>query len=115
MSQSVAQLKALSDETRLKILLLIRQESELCVCELTTALAESQPKISRHLARLRADGLLHDVRRGQWVFYHLAPLPEWIECALNGIASSESPLIDECAKRLSMMGDRPQRQQNCCA
>ena len=42
--------KALADETRLKSLLLILQEQELCVCELVAALADSQPKISRHLA-----------------------------------------------------------------
>lgn len=114
MSQSVAQLKALSDETRLKILLLIQQEMELCVCELTCALDESQPKVSRHLARLRSDGLLADTRRGQWVFYRLAALPEWLENALRGIAGSDPELLNHCAKRLANMGDRPQRQQNCC-
>ncbi|WP_219013294.1 ArsR family transcriptional regulator, partial [Shewanella algae] len=39
--------KALADETRLRSLLLILQQGELCVCELTEALALSQPKISR--------------------------------------------------------------------
>ncbi|MBY6225777.1 metalloregulator ArsR/SmtB family transcription factor [Ferrimonas balearica] len=115
MSHSVAQLKSLSDETRLKILLLIRQETELCVCELTCALDESQPKVSRHLARLRADGLLEDRRSGQWVYYRLAALPDWIVGALEGIAGSDAELIDACAERLANMGDRPQRQQSCCA
>ncbi len=48
--------KALADETRLRSLLLILQQGELCVCELTEALALSQPKISRHLAQLRTQG-----------------------------------------------------------
>ena len=42
--------KTLSDETRLSLVLLLREKGELCVCELTTTLRESQPKISRHLA-----------------------------------------------------------------
>lgn len=42
--------KNLSDETRLGIVLLLREMGELCVCDLCTALEQSQPKISRHLA-----------------------------------------------------------------
>ncbi|MCA8636804.1 ArsR family transcriptional regulator, partial [Escherichia coli] len=40
--------KNLSDETRLGIVLLLREMGELCVCDLCTALEQSQPKISRH-------------------------------------------------------------------
>ena len=54
--------KCLADETRLKSLLLIEKEQELCVCELMAALEESQPKISRHLAQLRKCGLLKVVQ-----------------------------------------------------
>ena len=42
--------KCLADETRVRLMLLITREDELCVCELTCALDESQPKVSRHLA-----------------------------------------------------------------
>ncbi|MDA1392954.1 metalloregulator ArsR/SmtB family transcription factor, partial [Klebsiella pneumoniae] len=41
--------KNLADETRLGIVLLLKARGELCVCDLCTALAQSQPKISRHL------------------------------------------------------------------
>lgn len=50
--------KNLADETRLGIVLLLKARGELCVCDLCTALAQSQPKISRHLAMLRESGLL---------------------------------------------------------
>jgi len=50
--------KCLADETRLKCVLPIVAEGELCVCEFTTALGESEPRISRHLAQLRRCGLL---------------------------------------------------------
>ena len=39
--------KSLSDETRLSLVLLLREKGELCVCELTSVLKETQPKISR--------------------------------------------------------------------
>ena len=71
--------KALSDQTRLRILLLLSKGDERCVCELTQALELSQPKISRHLAVLRASGLLQDRKSGFWVYYRLQPdLPTWV-------------------------------------
>jgi ArsR family transcriptional regulator, arsenate/arsenite/antimonite-responsive transcriptional repressor len=69
--------KALSDETRLRCLALIGQ-GERCVCDLTGALQLSQPKVSRHLAQFRANGILLDRRQGQWVYYRINPeLPQW--------------------------------------
>lgn len=62
-------LKIISDETRLRILVLLSNK-EMCVCEICEILDESQPKISRHLARLREAGLVRDDRQGQWVFYY---------------------------------------------
>ncbi|GAA5194076.1 metalloregulator ArsR/SmtB family transcription factor [Ferrimonas gelatinilytica] len=107
-------LKSLADETRLKILLLILLEKECCVCELTCALEESQPKISRHLARLRQEGVLQDRRAGQWVYYSLASLPPWLLATLEGILSQHQEFLAETEHRLATMGDRPQRQQQCC-
>ncbi|ARB86740.1 MULTISPECIES: metalloregulator ArsR/SmtB family transcription factor [Yersinia] len=70
--------KNLSDETRLNIILLLREAGELCVCELCDTLNESQPKISRHLAMLRESGLLLDRRAGKWIHYRLSPhIPAW--------------------------------------
>lgn len=70
--------KNLADETRLGIVLLLKARGELCVCDLCTALAQSQPKISRHLAILRESGLLLDRKQGKWVHYRLSPqMPAW--------------------------------------
>jgi len=70
--------KCLSDETRLSIVMLVAEHKELCVCDLTEKLQLSQPKISRHLALLRASGILQDRRQGQWVYYSIAAhLPSW--------------------------------------
>ena len=59
--------KMLADSTRLRCLLLMQAEGELCVCELTHALNLSQPKISRHLAHLREAGVLVASRNGTWM------------------------------------------------
>ncbi|GGW49456.1 metalloregulator ArsR/SmtB family transcription factor [Alishewanella tabrizica] len=107
--------KLLSDDTRLNTVLLIQSEQELCVCELTTALNETQPKISRHLAMLRKAGLLQDRRQGQWVFYRLADdLPVWMSESLKQFAQATSHSIQPLLANLNAMGDRPLREQLCC-
>ena len=70
--------RLLGDETRLRCLVLLYREGELCVCELVHALDEVQPKISRHLAVLRDHGIVSDRRAGQWVYYRISTgLPDW--------------------------------------
>ncbi|WP_343463687.1 metalloregulator ArsR/SmtB family transcription factor [Pantoea sp.] len=76
--------KELSDETRLNLVLLLREKGELCVCELTLILKENQPKISRHLALLREGGLLIDRREGKWIHYRLSPhMPAWAAAVIE--------------------------------
>ncbi|WP_317928976.1 metalloregulator ArsR/SmtB family transcription factor [Halioxenophilus sp. WMMB6] len=100
--------KCLSDTTRLKATLLVYQEGELCVCELMTALAESQPKISRHLAPLRAAGILTDCRKGQWVYYSINPnLPHWAIKILDQALKSEKVPLLSCSQNLKVMNNRP--------
>ena len=62
--------KALSDETRLRIIILL-SEKELCVCQIEAALSLPQAKVSRHLAVLRYAGLVRDRRDGLWIYYSL--------------------------------------------
>ncbi|WP_165681041.1 metalloregulator ArsR/SmtB family transcription factor [Metapseudomonas otitidis] len=107
--------KCLADETRIRTMLLITEEGELCVCELTCALEESQPKISRHLAQLRTCGLLADRRQGQWVYYRLHPnLPNWVVQILQTALAANRHWLSPDAKRLGQMGDRPERAAACC-
>ncbi|MCO4758658.1 MAG: metalloregulator ArsR/SmtB family transcription factor [Oceanospirillaceae bacterium] len=107
--------KCLADETRLKCLLLIENEEELCVCELTAALDEIQPKISRHLAQLRQCELLVDRRQGKWVFYRINPdLPKWCKRVLAESATNNALFLREPTLALGSMGDRPERVKSCC-
>lgn len=104
--------KTLADPTRLQTLLLIQEESELCVCELTEALNLSQPKVSRHLAQLRNAGLLSDRRQGQWVFYRFAEtMPGWVADVLKVTARHNAAFMETARYRLAVMKDRPDR---CC-
>lgn len=64
-------LKAVGEETRLRILALFRS-GELTVTELVTILRQSQPRVSRHLRLLCEAGLLERYREGTWIFYRLA-------------------------------------------
>lgn len=75
MKQLSDDLKALGDETRLRILNLLRGQ-ELCVCDIFAALDLPQSTVSRHLAILRRAGWVIDERRGSWTFYRLADDPD---------------------------------------
>ena len=100
--------RALGDELRLAILMLIRDQRKLCVYELTTALDSSQPKVSRHLATLKEAGLLETERQGQWVYYSLHPqLPQWLIRVLDETSDSNTNLIQQEQSRLQAMPDRP--------
>lgn len=69
---------ALSDPARRRILALLLEADERCVCELHGALDASQPKVSRHLAVLREAGLVLARRDGKWMHYRIHPeLPTW--------------------------------------
>jgi len=70
MNDLVMIFKALSDETRLRIIKLLEQ-GELCVCDITAALDMVQPKVSFHLSALKEAGLIKDRKQGKWIHYSL--------------------------------------------
>ncbi|HHV38024.1 MAG TPA: winged helix-turn-helix transcriptional regulator [Tepidimicrobium sp.] len=62
--------KLLSDETRLRILVLLYHD-DFCVCQLAGIMRISQPNVSKHLAGLRDMSLVRDEKREQYTFYSL--------------------------------------------
>jgi len=62
--------KVLSDETRLRILVLLYHK-KLCVCQIQGILEEGQPKISKHLGKLRDMGFVKDERQEQFIYYYI--------------------------------------------
>ncbi len=109
-------LRALSDPTRLRILALLSEDRELCVCELTGALEMVQPKVSRHLGVLREAAVLLDRREGLWIYYRLHPdLPSWAVRALTAVRDGcrgKTPYADD-RKRLEAVP--PQAAVTCKA
>ena len=68
MQHLIKALKALSDETRLRIMRVLL-ERECCVCEIMQALDISQSRASRNLGRLQDAGFLKARREGLWIVY----------------------------------------------
>ena len=65
--------KVLADEARLKMLWLLFNHRELCVCDIMAALDITQSKASRHLSTLRHADLVVDRKDGLWSYYALRP------------------------------------------
>lgn len=107
--------KCLADETRLRMILLIDSEGELCVGELTSALNEIQPKISRHLSQLRQCEILIHKRQGQWIFYSINPkLPDWCKDVVQQTNRGTPQFLKQNFKQLCQMKNRPQHPGTCC-
>ncbi|MDO6718034.1 metalloregulator ArsR/SmtB family transcription factor [Psychrosphaera sp. 1_MG-2023] len=107
--------KTLTDDIRLKTLMLTHYYGELCVCELMEAMDEdSQPKVSRNLAVLKKANVITDRKHGQWVFYRINPeLPLWAKSVIAQTTENNVPLIANEVKRLANMKNRPDKSNFC--
>jgi ArsR family transcriptional regulator len=94
--------KALGDETRLRILyLLIKADSDLCVCELTDALEIPQYNISKHLKILRHAGLIAERKEGRWVYFGIVEDDDsFTETLLHAINHIPDTLLSNDVKEL---------------
>ncbi|PMG30843.1 ArsR family transcriptional regulator [Shewanella sp. 10N.286.52.C2] len=103
--------KCLTDDIRLKTLMLTHYHGELCVCELMQALEEdSQPKVSRNLAVLKKANIISDRKHGQWVFYRInAELPLWAKSVIAQTTENNISLIAAPLQRLAQMQGRPSK------
>ena len=92
--------------------MLIETEGEVCVCEMTYALEESQPKISRHLALMREAGLVQSRREGTWMHYRVSTnLPGWSRCIIRHLCGQLANVDSHAHDRLRLqaMDNRPDR------
>lgn len=95
-------LRAAGDMTRLRLLSLLT-EAELTVSELRQILAQSQPRVSRHLKLLCDAGLLERSKEGSWVFYRAATrdLPGQFCNVLSMLSDRTAPLLEADFGRLA--------------
>lgn len=101
MNQLTSFFKILSDKTRLRIVTLLAQQ-ELCVCEICGVLELSQPKVSKHLAKLRDKGFVSDERKEQFIFYSLKIKDDVLSNLIMNIVNNieNYPQLSEDSKRL---------------
>ncbi len=93
--------KALSDETRLRIIKLL-ENGELCVCDIVAALDIVQPKASFHLGVLREAGLIKDRKQGKWINYSLNESDLFKRMLMLSVCEkADGKLIAEDRKRLT--------------
>lgn len=115
--------KALSDETRLRILKLL-ERGELCVCDIVTALDMSQPKVSFHLNALKGAGLIKDRKQGKWIHYRLDDSEIFRRFLLLSVLERipKEAVIEDKERLLEFLQDKPtkgnvvaiQNKKRCC-
>ena len=105
--QLAAVSRALGDETRLRILNVLLEREETCVCELMETLATTQSNVSFHLTVLKNTGLIADKKIGKWMFYrinlkaleqHLASLRALFNKTRLGAARPGTSIFTLCAR-----------------
>jgi len=116
MRQVLAITKALSDESRLRALVAVK-DGELCLCQLIQVLGLSPATVSKHMDILERAGLVERRRDGRWRFYRLARAGatpaaralEWILEALRG-----DPRITEDARIVRQVRRRDLEELSAC-
>jgi ArsR family transcriptional regulator len=72
-AKALARARALSDEQRLTAVAILRQEGQLCACEIQAALGLTHATVSHHMSVLTSAGIVTAQRRGKWMYYQLKP------------------------------------------
>ncbi len=92
-------LKALADETRLRILSQILKR-EMCVCEIEACLGLTQSNASRHLTVLKKAGILDSYKNAQWTYFKIS----------NEFANENKELYDYLLRKINMI---PRYKDDC--
>jgi ArsR family transcriptional regulator len=91
--QTSEQLKLLADQSRLHLLALLLH-AELCVCDLVDLTGLSQPNVSQHMRKLKLGGLVHETKKGQWVYYSLKEhIPMYVHEVLAQLPSLQTQVL----------------------
>lgn len=117
MQNVMAVAKAMGDETRLRVLMLLTP-GELCLCQLIAVLGLSPSTISKHVSILSAAGLVTCRKEGRWHYYQLAGrgAPAHVREALKWVHThmSEQPEIVRDRKACCKIAKQPLDDVSCC-
>lgn len=88
--------KALADKNRLRVVMFLMTQEELCVCQITEMLELSIATVSRHMSVLQNAHLVKSRKDGRWVYYSLTNtfprlLKQWL---MEALSQSEENLKD---------------------
>jgi ArsR family transcriptional regulator len=114
MKDAASFFKALSDEARLKMLWLLLNRRELCVCDFMEVLGVTQSKASRHLRALHHAGLVTDRREGQWSYYALKPSGDEFVKAHMAALKKMLALRPDAADLLEQLKRWFEEKEKCC-
>ncbi|MGA7161532.1 MAG: metalloregulator ArsR/SmtB family transcription factor [Bacteroidota bacterium] len=114
MDEVTSALKALSEEIRIRLLLVLMKK-EACVCELMATFNMAQSKLSHHLIALRDAGFIKDEKRGKWNYYridmnNLDPIKRNLLSSLVTWVDEDS-VVEKDRQTLEKVKDR---MQICC-
>ncbi len=114
MNEVTTALKALSEEIRIRLLLVLMKD-EACVCELMATFDMAQSKLSHHLIALRDAGFIKDEKRGKWNYYSIdsKSLDSMRKSLLGSLSSwlSDDSITEKDRATLEKVKDR---MQICC-
>lgn len=101
-TRAAALFHALSDETRVAILQMLR-DGERCVCELQDELGAAQSRLSFHLRVLKDAGVVKDRREGRWAYYAIAP--DALQDAHDIVRDLATPAASKRRRALDVLGE----------
>ncbi|MTI95498.1 MAG: winged helix-turn-helix transcriptional regulator [Firmicutes bacterium] len=88
MKETLAITKALADENRLRIIMMVKNQ-EACVCQIVEVLGFAPSTVSKHLSILKGAGLIDCHKRGRWIYYFLPKAPSaTVKAALDWVMES---------------------------
>ena len=104
--------KALADETRIRMLNLLRY-GELCVCDIEIVLDVQQSNASRHLNKLKLAGLIVSEKKSQWVYYQFNKDVLLEHPFLTMIINDEVSKISICQQDLVRLDQHKAKGNSC--
>jgi ArsR family transcriptional regulator len=122
MDQVLSTTKALADGNRLRVIMALTDNEELCVCQITEMLNLAMPTVSRHMSVLQNAGLVKSRKDSRWVYYRLSELfpPQclkWLKEAMMGskdIAGDKTKMEAILSRDLEELC-RTQKQRHMCS
>ena len=102
MKEAIGVLKALSNDTRVRIMrVLIESKRELCICEIVDSLELPQYNISKHIRELQIAGLVTERKEGRFVFYaFVLPKDRFNQLLLQTLGEIDNGIIKQDKQRM---------------